>query len=411
MKSVAIRKLRDKLGFLRGGAISLLRRLIRGKKWISQRLRKIQVCRRLLHLPSSAAPTVDEWITSGQAGDVVTQLDPKIERRRQKPVTNEPGNDWFFEQASEATVDPTFVVQLRDGRAYGHSGGQFVNRNGDFLWDLGQEHWLYFGALFMDSCLRLPAPQVHDARVAVLATPDAYRNFAHWVFDVLPKFGLLERTVGLENIDLFAIGHTSQGYQTETLQCLGIPNDRIIPFTPHTHLQARELIVPSLATYNRVNPQPSTLAFLREKFLLAAPAGPKRRLFISRADASFRRLIREEILCEKLSALGFESITLAGLSLTDTASLFASAEAVVGPFGSGLMNIIFSPPGCTVVEIATPAFYNTYHWTMSSEMGHRHAVYFGDNRLIQKGSSMFQVTKDITMEVDDCFEFIRRFLG
>ena len=349
-------------------------------------------------------------MSSGQAGDAVTHLDPGFVHPRQMPITNEPRNDWFFEKSREAVVDPTFVVQLMDGSVYGHAGGQYLNRHGDFLWNLGREHWLHYDALFMESCLRLPPARFYDARLAVLAHADAYGNFAHWIFDVIPKIGLLERTVGLSNIDLFAVGHTGRGYQLETLQSLGIPQDRILQFTPRSHLRARELIVPSVANYNNVSQHPSTVAFLRQKFLTATPERSGRRLFISRGDASFRRLIGEAALLEKLTALGFEAIKLAGVSLAETARIFSTAEVVVGPFGSGLMNIVFCPPGCAVVEIVTPDFFNLHHWSVSCETNLRHGVYFGGNRLIDPGKSMVQVTKDITIDVDDCFEFIRKFL-
>jgi capsular polysaccharide biosynthesis protein len=216
--------------------------------------------------------------------------------------------------------------------------------------------------------------------------------------------------VGVQSIDHFRVGHMDKGYEWETLQQLGVPREKVIKFLPDSYFQADHLVFPSHSRYHNASHQASTLQFLKKGFVPAAVPDKKRRLFISRADASFRRLIGEADLCRRLGAHGFEVITLAGVSLSDTAALFASAEAIVGPFGSGLMNICFCPPGCLVIDIAPPEFYNTHHWYLSEESDLVYACYFGNGGLIQPEVPMVSVTKDIQIDVEDCYLFVKGML-
>jgi len=82
--------------------------------------------------------------------------------------------------------------------------------------------------------------------------------------------------------------------------------------------------------------------------------GPRRRLFISRADASGRRILNEDAIMNRLTALGFERLVLAEMPVPKIVSAFANAEIILSPHGSGLTNILFSPPGAQVIEIDHP---------------------------------------------------------
>jgi capsular polysaccharide biosynthesis protein len=83
---------------------------------------------------------------------------------------------------------------------------------------------------------------------------------------------------------------------------------------------------------------------------------------------------------------------------------------IVGPFGSGLMNICFCPPGCTIVDIAPPEFYNAHHWYLSEESGLVYTCYFGNDGLIPPHHPPSSVTKDIHIDVNDCYLFIKRMI-
>lgn len=406
-----IRKLRDQMVGLRSWLVPALQSLLAIKKGLSQWLRRRSTLRWALNLPAPETISVQEWMSREHGGDELYVLDPEQTVERQIPITNEPRNDWFYETNRVAVVDGTSVLKLQEGFVHGHSGAQLVTSKGNYLWDANTEDWLYFkNGFFMDSVLNLPRAVRLDGNVAVLAHRYARNNFSHWVFDVLPRVGLLERTVGLNDIDHFLVSHSNKRYEWATLEHLGIPREKVIQLFPNSYFQAPNIIFPSHSRYNNLSHQLSTLEFLKKSFLPANSAAKKRRLFISREDASFRRLKGEAELCRQLIPHGFEIVTLAGVSLPDTAAMFASAEMIVGPFGSGLMNICFCPPGCVVVDIAPPEFYNAHHWYLGEEAGLVYSCYFGNDRIIQPHNPPSSVTKDIQIDTNDCYLFIRQMM-
>lgn len=82
--------------------------------------------------------------------------------------------------------------------------------------------------------------------------------------------------------------------------------------------------------------------------------GARRRLYVSRADATGRKILNEDAIMDRLKIFGFERLLLAEMPVPEIVSAFANAEIVLSPHGSGLTNILFSPPGAQVIEIDHP---------------------------------------------------------
>lgn len=66
---------------------------------------------------------------------------------------------------------------------------------------------------------------------------------------------------------------------------------------------------------------------------------------------SARLLANEITLFTELRKLGFVAIEPGALSFRDQIRIFSEAEIVVGLHGSAFANIIFSRPGCIVIDI------------------------------------------------------------
>ena len=93
--------------------------------------------------------------------------------------------------------------------------------------------------------------------------------------------------------------------------------------------------------------------FLRETFAVATAPAPRpgRRLFVSRATARWRRLVNEAELLAAVAAYGFEVIDPAALSIAEQVRLAGAAEVIMGPFGAGMMLLLFAAPGAHIVEL------------------------------------------------------------
>jgi tetratricopeptide (TPR) repeat protein len=203
----------------------------------------------------------------------------------------------------------------------------------------------------------LPFQQAIHGTVAVLSIR-GNDNYYHTMFELLPRFGLLELSgIRLREIDYFLIDSYALPYIKESMEILGIPHDKILEVHKFPHLKADCLIVPSWVAYPTL-PTQFTTDFLRSKFLSTSndtKNDKPRRLYLSRREQKFRRIINEDEILEFLNELGFISIMPESMPITEIASLMASAEVVIG-YGSGNANLVFCSHGTKVIEIFSPYF-------------------------------------------------------
>jgi capsular polysaccharide biosynthesis protein len=119
---------------------------------------------------------------------------------------------------------------------------------------------------------------------------------------------------------------------------------------------------------------PWIIEAVRSAFLPASASGRAgRRIYITRAGASRRRVVNEAALIELARSRGYEPVALETLSLAEAAAAMGEAEAVLAPHGAGLANIVFCPPGCRIVEFFSLHISPEY-WLLSARMGLEHAI-------------------------------------
>ena len=66
-------------------------------------------------------------------------------------------------------------------------------------------------------------------------------------------------------------------------------------------------------------------------------------------------MLNENELFAALAPLGFESIVPGEMSVAEQIATFSSARSIVGAHGAALTNMIFAPPGATIVELTSGA--------------------------------------------------------
>ncbi|MGC9525060.1 MAG: tetratricopeptide repeat protein [Limnospira sp.] len=226
----------------------------------------------------------------------------------------------------------------------------------------------------------LPPPEFVGGTVAVLSGLSGNVYF-HWMVDILPRFDILQnRGYTVDSIDRFLINSYRAPFQKETLLALGIPLAKIIESDRHPHIRAERLIVPSFPdALGWLSPQ--ALAFHRRQFVSTSCRGNFQfptRIYISRNQSSYRQVVNENEAIACLKKYGFVAVTLETLSVEQQALLFANAEAIVAPHGSGLTNLMFCQPGTTVVELVSPHYIRHYYWVISQQLGLRHYYIKGE---------------------------------
>ena len=77
----------------------------------------------------------------------------------------------------------------------------------------------------------------------------------------------------------------------------------------------------------------------------------RRRLYLSRAQATRRHLVNEAELLPVLEAFDVRPVQLEAYSIPEQVRLFREAEWIVAPHGAGLTNLLFAPRSVRVLEI------------------------------------------------------------
>ena len=251
---------------------------------------------------------------------------------------------------------------------------------------------------------QIPLLEEIEGRVVFLSGL-AGHVYYHWMFDIIPRLELLKRSgVELDRIDWFVINSFNKPYQKETLDLLGVPIEKIIESDRHSHIQATELIVPSFPGYMDWVEE-GTIKFLRNTFLsrITSSKTNLKKIYISRAKAKNRRLINESQVSKLLDEEGFKTVFLEELSVLEQVAIFASAEIIVAPHGSGLTNLVFCSPDTKIIELFSPNYVRTDYWMISQQLQLQHYYLVGKRFNCPSLSAlMYQnpLTEDILVEID-----------
>lgn len=269
------------------------------------------------------------------------------------PLASSPESTW-----ASPRIPETFVATIPFGSVYSADGhifsGQYLLE--DFIW-----RWSYLKKNKKELCVTAPLIPI-KATVAVIGQEGSH-NYYHWLLEVLPRIALLE---GI-SFDFICTAY-SLPFQKQTLDYLGIDQEKVIPLHKDTYLQAEKLIVPSFASLSCYTPS-WIVQFLRDSFL---PYAEKQHdadyIFISRKKASYRRISNEDQLFDSLKPFGFKLVYLEDLPFIQQVGLFNSAKVIVAPHGAGLANLVFCNPEAVVIEIFQEHEDDTF-WYLSQTVG------------------------------------------
>jgi capsular polysaccharide biosynthesis protein len=284
----------------------------------------------------------------------------------------EPEVHWFFRQRSFDTVPERFVAELPWARICGE--GVVITPTNQVLRDISEEFYGESGNHALCLAPQLPLPTFVDRRVAVVSSV-ASAGYYHWLFDCLPRLGLLQH----DDVDLYYVNIRGArgGFQEQYLNLFGIPTDKLYFAGAGTHLLCRCVVAPSLPGMFR---RASSYAreFLRRLLPISSRGTGPERVYVSRRDARRRRVVNEEDeLWPWLRRKGFERVELAGLSVPDQIALFTNAKIIVGAHGAGLSHMVFSPPGARVVELFSPNCVRLYYWRLANTCQHAYGYLLG----------------------------------
>jgi hypothetical protein len=201
-----------------------------------------------------------------------------------------------------------------------------------------------------------------DGMWATLIVPASGINVGHWLMDGVLRLSVLE-AAGIAG-DIKIIVPDTQPKYTQPVEALGYGPERYGGLR-EGHWEAEQLLVPSyLSTPGFIRPWGGR--WIRERLGVEDKPPGGRRLWISRNRARYRRLQNEDEILALLAGEGFEKVELEKMTFREQVDILSQANAVAGPHGAGMTNLLFAPHGTRVLELFPPKFVNPVFYSMAN---------------------------------------------
>lgn len=206
----------------------------------------------------------------------------------------------------------------------------------------------------------------------ILAMPPFSANYYHWVAEVLPAVLDVAGAPGFDGLPLF-VHAQAPGFIRESLDFHGLgARVRALPTGTFHAGTLVAPVFPGLAEW----PSRDGVLRVRGHGDPGHPAAPVPRdgtgVFVSRRDASGRRVVNEDDVLEALEDLGIRPVVLSGRTYREQRELLRRSRYVIGSHGAGLTNIVFAAPRATLVELAGARYTSCFH-ILASHVGARYA--------------------------------------
>jgi capsular polysaccharide biosynthesis protein len=136
--------------------------------------------------------------------------------------------------------------------------------------------------------------------------------------------------------------------------------------------------VGKLTLLGRRDPLDTELREVARRVLALAPTGTgSRRVYLSRGNATRRRLTNEVDVVAVLERHGFEPVKIDGSDPAEQIRVVRDADHLVGLHGAELTNLMFLRPGARMLELRHPnQLFNDAYVRLAAQMG----VRYGDFR-------------------------------
>ena len=191
-------------------------------------------------------------------------------------------------------------------------------------------------------------------------------NYWHWLFDVLPRFGLCSKTISLSEIDYFLLPDHVKKFQIETLDSLNISKHKRLSSKKFRHIKAKKLIVTDHpvvisgdASKDIMNIPNWISQWLKDNFLKQSMTNNKKnikKIYIDRSVETSdkpqqRSIANEDEIKKYLLKNNFTPVKLHETKFDDQVELFHNVECIVGLHGGGFANLAFCKPETKVIEL------------------------------------------------------------
>ncbi|MCG5533622.1 glycosyltransferase family 61 protein [Halorhodospira sp. 9621] len=231
-----------------------------------------------------------------------------------------------------------------------------------------------------------------------LLTPHKTINYYHWITEVLGNLWLLKNAgLPINYVDQYLMGHSGAAWQEKILQLAGMQPERITPIGDLEDQFIDRMLLPSWGEVTSHSLPDWLSDAIHASIGFSRPQAPgTRRVYLSRQNASRRRVLNEHSLIERLRAHGFECHECGDLSFRQQQDLLASAGVVVAPHGAALTNLLWCAPQTDVIELHAHRHQDQSFHLLARQLRLRyrsHSI---------AGPSHSSRTREDDLELDDC---------
>ena len=196
-------------------------------------------------------------------------------------------------------------------------------------------------------------------------------HFGHWVFEQLPQLRLMQ-----DRRDVHVIYNGMDVWKRTLLLDFGWPEDHLLPYHGDEIFKVDELWGTNAGHLNKKD-----LGWLRKTALSSYgkdDAAPKR-LFVSRQGIGTRMIANFESIRPVLTDFDICVVQPESLGIKNAVRLFANAEFIIGPEGSGIRNMVWSEMA-KVIEIFGHEV-NYGQWSLAHALGFDYVPYLEDREV------------------------------
>ncbi len=204
-------------------------------------------------------------------------------------------------------------------------------------------------------------------------------NYYHWLNEAMYRLWMV-KDKATEMILLLPSKDTMSKFALDSLQFFSLKN--IIHIPTEKSALVRTLCMPVQKPYME-NYNPDVLLGLNKLYVNNIGAkinqvfNVNERVFVSRKNTSRRRILNENEVIERLNKYNFTIIYCEDYTFFEQVSLFSKVKYLISIHGAGLTNMLFMPPGSTVLEFhkrkTNPIRHqNLLFWYMADALGHKY---------------------------------------
>jgi len=322
------------------------------------------------------AAYLNDWLRVGNKNKSLTYqelIPPRENLMCCEPLTVDPYPHPFLALFGRLLSSPGVVITFQNGSVYPEKG-IIQTKEGYIIIDLIDE-------LVTSESIPDWRPKISQDKTkknlklkTIAIALNSSRNYYTWMGEVLSKFYLLMKSGHWKKIDHFLVADIAYNYQREVFKAFGILNKvlTIKMLKDIKTINAREIMV---VPTNKILPKWGCDALQKCFSLFKLSDAIQRdwqdykRIYVSREDARFRKVINEDEVVSFLNKYGFKKVVLSTLDVATQVYLFRNAEVVAGPHGSAFTNIASCRKGAKIVEFFSTEYAHSTYWEMSNYLG------------------------------------------